>query len=90
MTDVNQFIYLIGAMTIINNVLVEFVKKEITNKNTTLVALITSMIIVCVAAYFKFLEQDIVLMILLGLATGVSSTVGYDKIKQCYKSIIEM
>lgn len=86
--DVNTFILIIGSLTLINNLLVQFIKTEITNKNTTLVAFITAIAISYLGLYFNFYSYDLIATAVLGLAVGLSSTVGFDKIKQCYNSII--
>lgn len=88
--DVNQFILTIGALTLINNLVVEFIKTKITNKNTTVIAFIIAEIITFMGLYFGFYNLDIVATVVLGLSTGLSSTVGYDKIKQCYDSIVAL
>ena len=90
MMDVNNFILIIGALTLINNLVVQFVKTEITNKGTTLVAFITAMIITFLGLYFNFYAYDYVATAILGLLVGLSSTVGFDKIKQCYNSILNL
>ena len=90
MNNINYFILIIGALTIINNLVVQFVKTEITNKNTTLVAFITAIALAVGGLYFKFYEFDVIATVVLGLATGLSSTVGFDKIKQCYESILSL
>lgn len=88
--DINNFILIIGALTFINNMIVQFIKTEITNKRTTLVAFITAMIVTFLGLYFNFYAYDYVATAILGLAVGLSSTVGYDKIKQCYNSILSL
>lgn len=88
--DVNTFILIIGSLTLINNLVVQFIKTEVTNKNTTLVAFITAIVISFLGLYFKFYDYDIVATVVLGLAVGLSSTVGFDKIRQCYNSILSI
>lgn len=88
--DVNSFIVIIGSLTLINNLVVQFIKTEVTNKNTTLVAFITAIIISFLGLYFKFYDYDIVATVILGLTVGLSSTVGFDKIRQCYNSILSI
>lgn len=86
--DINKFILIVGSLTIANNLVVQFIKTNITNKNTTLVAFITAIALSFVGLYFEFYNFDIVATILLGLATGLSSSVGFDKVKECYNSIL--
>lgn len=86
--DINGFILIIGSLTLVNNLVVQFVKTQITNKNTTLVAFITAMAISFLGLYFEFYSYDVVATVVLGLAVGLSSTVGFDKIKECYNSIL--
>lgn len=88
--DVNKFILIVGGLTLVNNLIVQFIKKEITNKNTTLVAFIAAIALAYAGLYLDFYQFDMVATLLLGLATGLSSTVGYDKIKQCYDSILAL
>ena len=88
--DVNQFILIIGSLTTVNDLLVQFIKAKITNKHTTLVAFVTAIILAFLGLYFKFYNFDIVTTIILGFATGLAGTVGYDKIKECYSSILLM
>lgn len=88
--DTNEFVLVVGALTFINNFLVQFIKNELTNKNTTLVALITGVILAFLGLYFKFYNFDIVATCVLGLTVGISSAVGYDKFKQCYDSIMAL
>ena len=88
--DVNQFILTIGALTLVNNLIVEFIKTNITSKSTTIVAFITAEIVTFMGLYFGFYDLDIIATVVLGLSTGLSSTVGYDKIKQCYDSIVTL
>ena len=88
--NVNSFILMIGSLTLINNVIVQFIKTEITNKNTTLVAFITAIALSFLGLYLKFYDFNLVVTLILGLATGLSSTVGFDKIKQCYQSILSL
>ena len=88
--DANNFIVTIGGLTLINNLIVQFIKTQVTNKNTTLIAFATAIVIAFVGLYMDFYNFDIVATVILGLATGLSSTVGYDKIKQCYASVIAL
>lgn len=88
--DINNFMVVIGALTLINDLVVQFIKTKITDKNTTLVAFISAIVLAFLGRYFNFYEFDIVATIVLGLATGLSGTLGYDKLKQCYNSILGM
>ena len=88
--NTNNFILLVGSLTIINNLVVQFIKTEITNKNTTLVAFATAIILTYLGSYLDFYNFDSVATLILGLATGLSSSVGFDKIKQCYNSILQI
>ena len=88
--DINKFIMVIGGLTLVNNLVVQFIKTSITDKNTTLIAFVTAMVLAFVGMYMDFYQFDMVSTGILGLATGLSSTVGYDKIKQCYDSILTL
>lgn len=86
--DVNQFILIIGSLTTINDLLVQFIKTKITNKHTTLVAFVTAIMLAFLGLYFNFYDFDVVTTIVLGFATGLAGTIGYDKIKECYSSVL--
>lgn len=88
--DINKFMLVIGALTLINDLVVQFIKTNITNKNTTLVAFVTAIILAFLGLYFGFYEFDIVATIVLGFATGLAGTLGFDKVKQCYNSILAL
>ena len=88
--NVNEFITIIGALTLINDLVVQFIKTKITDKNTTLVAFISAIVLAFLGLYFGFYELDIVATIVLGIGTGLAGTLGFDKIKQCYNSILAM
>ena len=88
--DINKFIMVIGGLTLVNNLIVQFIKTNVTDKNTTLIAFITAMVLAFIGLYMDFYQFDMVATGILGLATGLSSTVGYDKIKQCYDSILTL
>lgn len=88
--DISQFILVMGALVLINDIVVQGIKTKITNKNTTLVAFITAMILAFLGRYFNFYDFDIVATVVIGLAVGLFGTSGYDKVKECYSSILLM
>jgi hypothetical protein len=85
---INTFMLVMGALVIINDLVVQAIKIKITNENTTLVAFITAIILAYLGLYFKFYEFDLVATGVLGLAVGLFGTNGYDKVKECYSSIV--
>lgn len=88
--DISQFVSVMGALVLINDLVVQSVKTKITDKNTTLVAFVTSMILAFLGKYFDFYDFDIVTTIVVGLSVGLFGTSGYDKVRECYNSILLM
>lgn len=78
----SEFITIIGSLTIINNFIVEFIKKEVYSRQTTLVAFITGQVITWIAYYFNAFNYEYLSIVILGLIVGLSSCVGYDKVKE--------
>ena len=86
--NVNEFIIIIGALTLANNLVVEFFKKTFTHKGTKFVALLTAMMISFLGLYFEFYSYDLVATLVLGFLVWMSSTLGFDSILQCRDSIV--
>ena len=86
------FLILLSAFSIISGLVVEGVKKIVSDKanlSYNLVALIVSLIVggVGTAIYYQlneivFTTNNIIYMVLMGFASGLTATVGYDKVKQ--------
>ena len=47
--NINEFITIVGALTLINDLVVQFIKTKITDKNTTLVAFISAIALALIA-----------------------------------------
>ena len=86
------FLILLSAFSVISGLVVEGIKKIASDKanlSYNLVALIISLIIggVGTAIYYQlneiaFTANNIIYMLLMGFASGLTATVGYDKVKQ--------
>lgn len=86
--EINTFILVMGALVLINDLVVQYIKIKFTNKNTTLVAFVTAIILAFLGLYFNLYDFDIVATIVLGFAVGLFGTSGYDKVKECYAAIL--
>ena len=91
------FLTLLSAFTVLSGLTTEGIKKLISDKanmSYNIIALIVSLIIggVGCAIYYQlnaipFDINNVIYMILMGLASGLCSMVGYDKLKQCIEQI---
>lgn len=89
---VPMFLMLLAAFSSISGLITEGIKKLISDKQNlsyNLLALIVALIvggIGCVIYYqltgIPYTTNNIIYIVLMGLASGLSSMVGYDKIKQ--------
>lgn len=87
-----MFLILLSGFSIITGLVTEGIKNIISDKvnlSYNIVALITAMIIggCGTAVYYQlnsipFILNNIIYMILMGLASGLVSMVGFDKVKQ--------
>ena len=87
-----MFLMLLAAFSSISGLITEGIKKLISDKKNlsyNLLALIVALIVGgvgCVIYYqltgIPYTTNNIIYIILMGLASGLSSMVGYDKIKQ--------
>lgn len=88
----NTFLMLLSVFSALSGLITEAVKK-LFNQNTKLpcnfIALIAALIVGCAgtAVYYQlnglcFNENNIINMVLMGLASGLISMVGFDKVKQ--------
>ena len=95
--NISTFLMLLFAFSVISGLFTESVKKLMNDKanlSYNLVALCIALIVgsVGTAVYYQlsdipFNVDNIIYMILLGLASGLCSMLGYDKVKQ---SIIQI
>ena len=86
------FLMLLSAFSVISGLVTEAIKKLVSDKanlSYNLIALIVALIIggVGCGLYYQlngivFTVNNIIYMILMGFASGLSATLGYDKIKQ--------
>lgn len=90
--DTTTFLMLLSSFSIISSLITEGIKKLITDKinfSYNLIALIVALIVGGVGSgvYFQlngipFTTNNIIYMFLMGLASGLTATLGYDKVKQ--------
>ena len=91
------FLMLLSAFSVLSGLVTEGIKKLISDKENisyNIIALIVSLIIggVGCAIYYQlnaipFDVNNVIYMILMGLASGLCSMVSYDKLKQCIEQI---
>lgn len=87
-----MFLMLLSAFSVISSLATEGIKKIVsdkTNLSYNIVALIVALVVggAGCAIYYQlnaipFTINNIIYMILMGLASGLTATVGYDKVKQ--------
>lgn len=98
--DVTIFLILLSAFSVISGLVTEGIKNITTDKvnlSYNIVALITSLIIGSGGTIIfyqlntiPFTSNNIIYMILMGLASGLTSMVGFDKIKQMIEQIMNL
>ena len=91
------FLMLLSAFSVLSGLVTEGIKKLISDKanmSYNIIALIVSLIIggVGCAIYYQinaipFDINNVIYIILMGLASGLCSMVSYDKLKQCIEQI---
>ena len=91
------FLMLLSSFSVLSGLVTEGVKKLISDKanmSYNIIALVVSLVIggVGCAIYYQlntipFDINNVIYMILMGLASGLCSMVGYDKLKQCIEHI---
>lgn len=91
------FLMLLSAFSVLSGLVTEGIKKLISDKSNmsyNIIALIVSLIIggIGCAIYYQlnaipFDINNVIYMILMGLASGLCSMVSYDKLKQCIEQI---
>ena len=91
--DTSTFLMLLASFSAITGLVVESIKKIVTDKaniSYNLTALVIALIVGVVGCgiYYQlnaiaFTINNIIYMILMGFASALVSTLGYDKIKQC-------
>ena len=91
------FLMLLSAFTVLSGLTTEGIKNLISDKSNmsyNIIALIVSLVVggVGCAIYYQlnaipFDVNNVIYMILMGLASGLCSMVLYDKLKQCIEQI---
>ena len=91
------FLMLLSAFTVLSGLTTEGIKNLISDKSNmsyNIIALIVSLIVggVGCAIYYQlnaipFDVNNVIYIILMGLASGLCSMVSYDKLKQCIEQI---
>ena len=91
------FLMLLSAFTVLSGLTTEGIKTLISDKSNmsyNIIALIVSLIVggVGCAIYYQlnaipFDINNVIYIILMGLASGLCSMVSYDKLKQCIEQI---
>ena len=94
---ITTFLMLLSSFSVLSGLVTEGIKKLISDKanmSYNIIALIVSLIIggVGCAIYYQlnaisFNLDNIIYLVLMGLASGLCSMVGYDKLKQCIEQI---
>lgn len=94
---ITTFLMLLSSFSVLSGLVTEGIKKLISDKanmSYNIIALIVSLIIggVGCAIYYQlntipFDINNVIYMILMGLASGLCSMVGFDKIKQAVEQI---
>ena len=95
--NTTTFLMLLSAFSVISGLVTEAIKKLVNDKanlSYNLVALIVALVVGCCgcAIYYQlngilFDVNNIIYMVLMGLASGLVSMVGFDKIKQAVLQI---
>ena len=96
--NVTTFLILLSAFSVLSGLVTEAVKKVVNDKGNlsyNIVALVVALIIggVGCAIYYQlnaivFTTNNVIYMILMGLASGLTATVGYDKVKQAIEQVV--
>jgi len=95
--NTTMFLILLSSFSILSSLVTEGIKNIVSNKanlSYNIIALVTALVIggVGTAVYYQlntipFTANNIIYMILMGLASGLVSMVGFDKVKQAIAQI---
>lgn len=95
--NITMFLILLSAFSIISGLITEGIKKLIKDKanlSYNIIAIIVSLIVGIVGCVIYYLLNDIsftvdniIYMVLMGLASGLASMVGFDKVKQLIEQV---
>lgn len=96
--NTTTFLILLSSFSVITGLVTEGIKNIITDKvnlSYNIVALVTALIVggCGTAVYYQliaipFTVNNIIYMVLMGLASGLVSMVGFDKVKQAIEQIV--
>ena len=96
--NVTTFLILLSAFSVLSGLVTEAVKKVVSDKSNmsyNIIALVVALIIggIGCAIYYQlnaivFTTNNVIYMILMGLASGLTATVGYDKVKQAIEQVV--
>lgn len=96
--NTTMFLILLSAFSVISGLVTEGIKNLANNKvnlSYNIIALITALIIGGggTAVYYQlntisFTTNNVIYMVLMGLASGLVSMVGFDKVKQAIEQIV--
>lgn len=97
--DITMFLTLLFSFSVLTSLVMEFVKKFINDKENISYNIVTVIIAVVIGgagtliyyqlATLPFTLNNIIYAILMGLASGLCSMVGYDKVKQTILQIVQ-
>lgn len=97
--DVVMFLTLLFAFSVLTSLVMEFVKKFINDKENISYNIVTVIIAVVIGGvgtliYYQlnslpFTLNNIIYAVLMGLASGLCSMLGYDKVKQTILQIMQ-
>ena len=92
------FLILLSAFSVLSSLVTEGIKKIASDKanlSYNIVALIVALVIggIGCGIYYQlnaipFNTNNVIYMILMGLASGLTATVGYDKVKQAIEQVV--
>lgn len=97
--NTTMFLILLSSFSVLSSLVTEGIKNIVTDKvnlSYNIIALITALIIggIGTATYYQlnsipFTLNNVIYSILMGLASGLTATVGYDKVKQSIEQIVK-
>lgn len=96
--NTTMFLILLSAFSVFSSLVTEGIKNITTDKvnlSYNIVALITALVIGGggTAVYYQlnavpFTVNNVIYAVLMGLASGLTATIGYDKVKQAIEQIV--
>lgn len=97
--DTTMFLFLLFAFSLITSLVMEVVKKFINDKENISYNVVTLIIAIIIGgagtivyyqlAALSFTINNIIYAVLMGLASGLCSMLGYDKVKQTILQIVQ-